>query len=437
LSKTPNGSLWKWLTPGIGVKRWIGLLMVGTTLIGLGIAFLLVDLYRTRPLPLLFYALTLRGLPSLARAAIAGGLGIVAIVMAVVRINRSVLAPYMQPGRPVVEAVMAHRRRSRGPKVVAIGGGTGLPTLLRGLKAHTTNLTAVITVADDGGSSGRLRRDMGVLPPGDFRNNIAALASDEALMTQLFQYRFGQGGLEGHSFGNLFITALSGITGSFEQALVESSQVLAVQGQVLPSTLEDVTLMAEMRVDENGGVSRVAGESAIPETSGTITRVYLQPDRVRAYPEAVRALLSAELIVLGPGSLFTSILPNLLVPGIAEALRASPAHKVYVCNIATQHGETEGFSAEDHVRAIEQHVGPGLFDTVLVNDHFPKLSPDSNFEYVHAGNSSSPSLPNNDLTYRAANLVMDGTERPWRHDSNKLAAELIFLLDEVSAAAAL
>ena len=415
------------------MKRWLGLLMAGATLLGLGIAFLLVDFYRTRPLPPLFYMLTLRGLPSLARAAVAGGLGMLAILVAMIRINRSVLAPFAQPGQPVVEAVVAHRRRSRGPKVVAIGGGTGLPTLLRGLKAHTTNLTAIVTVADDGGSSGRLRRDLGVLPPGDFRNNIAALANDEAMMTQLFQYRFGQGGLEGHSFGNLFITAMSGITGSFEQALVESSRVLAVQGQVMPSTLEDVTLMGEMHVDGEDGVSRVAGESAIPEMTGTIQRVYLQPDRVRAYPEAVRALLSADLIVLGPGSLFTSILPNLLVPGIAEAVRASPAHKVYVCNIATQQGETDDFSVQDHIRAIERHVGPGLFETVLVNNQFPRLPADADFKYVRTDSSSRTSASSHDVDFYTAALV--DTNRPWRHDTNKLAAALMTLLDEIRASA--
>ena len=432
LSRASNKSLLKWLTPGIGVKRWIGLFIAGVTLLGLGIAFLLVDLYRGQPLPPFFYVLTLRGLPGLVRGGIVGGVGIAAIVVAVVQLNRSLLAPFAQPGQTVVEAVVTHRRRSRGPKIVAVGGGTGLPTLLRGLKAYTANLTAVITVADDGGSSGRLRRDLGVLPPGDFRNNIAALANDEALMTQLFQYRFGQGGLEGHSFGNLFITALGGITGSFEQALVESSRVLAVQGQVLPSTLEQVTLMAEMREEESGTLSRVAGESVIPETAGTIGRVYLQPDRARAYPDAVRALLAADLIVLGPGSLFTSILPNLLVPGIVEAVRASAARKVYVCNIASQRGETEGFNAQDHVRAIEQHVGPGLFQTVLVNNRFPTLPDDADFEFVSIDGEGAPGMNGNLSIYRT-DLI--DNKRLWRHDTNKLAAALMTVLDETHASA--
>lgn len=411
----------KWLIPGLRVKRWLGLLMAGTALVGLGIGFLLVDIYRHQPLPDFFYTLTLRGLPSLLRAAIAALLGLAAMAVATVQINRSLLAPYVAAGQPVVEAMVSHRRRSRGPNVVAIGGGTGLPALLRGLKAHTSNITAIITVADDGGSSGRLRRDMGVLPPGDFRNNIAALASDEGLMAQLFQYRFGQGGLEGHSFGNLFITAMSGITGSFEQALVESSRVLAVQGSVLPSTLENVTLVAEIRDVDDGNVSRVTGESLIPESKGTIARVLLQPDSPRAYPDSVRALLAADIIVLGPGSLFTSILPNLLVPGIAEAIRSSAAHKVYVCNIASQRGETEGFSVEDHARVLQQHVGPGLFQSVLVNTTFPRLDDNANFEYI----VSTSEGDEQGFVMHAANLVDD--DRPWRHSPQKLAAALLDL----------
>ena len=421
-----NPSILKWLTPGIGVKRWLLLMIAGATLLGLGMALMLVTLYRTQPMPRFINALTLRSLPSLFRAGVAAGLGVAAMLLAVIRINRSLLAPYARSDQPLVEAMVGHRRRSRGPRVVAIGGGTGLPTLLRGLKDHSTNLTAVVTVADDGGSSGKLRRDLGVLPPGDFRNNIAALASDEALMTKLFQYRFGKGGLEGHSFGNLFITAMSGITGSFEQALVESSRVLAVQGNVLPSTLDNVTLLAEMRQQGNNGLSHAVGESAIPTSAGTIERVFLQPEPVRAYPEAVRALLSADLIVLGPGSLFTSILPNLLVPGIAAAIRASKACKVYVCNIATQSGETDYFSVEHHVRAIQQHVGPQLFDRVLINNHFPPLPTDANFEYVR------PTPDHNPAHYYPLDLI--DNQQPWRHAPDKLAAGLMALLDEFRTA---
>jgi uncharacterized cofD-like protein len=301
--------------------------------------------------------------------------------------------------------------------VVAIGGGTGLSTLLRGLKAYTPHITAIVTVADDGGSSGRLRRDLGVLPPGDFRNCIAALADDEALITQLFQYRFGLGdGLDGHSFGNLFITALAAVTGSFECAILEAGRVLAVQGRILPSTLQDVTLVADLH--EPPGLTRVHGESAIPKAGQPIERVFLRPERVRAYPEAVRAILDAELIVAGPGSLFTSVLPNLLVQDIRRALAASSAVKVYVCNVATQPGETDRFDVGDHVSALERHVGQGLFPVVLANDN-----PLPSEEQAHLEPVLLQYPPDSQYTVIAADLV--DAAAPWRHDARNLAEELL------------
>ena len=229
---------------------------------------------------------------------------------------------------------------------MVIGGGTGLSTLLRGLKEHTNNLTAIVTVADDGGSSGELRRSLGMLPPGDIRNCLTALSDDETLMGQLFQYRFASGnGLSGHPLGNLFITALAEITGSFEEAVAESGRVLAVHGQVLPATLHDVRLVADVQLPDNGKEVRVQGESQIPRTTGHIRRVWLEPAHLRAYPPTVQAILRADLILVGPGSLYTSMLPNLLVPDLGEALRVSRALKFYVCNVATQPGETDGFTA--------------------------------------------------------------------------------------------
>lgn len=306
--------------------------------------------------------------------------------------------------------------------MVAIGGGTGLSTLLRGLKAHTPHLTAIVTVADDGGSSGRLRRDLGLLPPGDFRNCIAALADDEALITRLFQYRFGQGeGLDGHSFGNLFITALASITGSFERAILEASRVLAVQGRILPSTLENVTLIADLRVESDATpppLTRVWGESAIPKAGQPIERVFLRPDRPRAYPEAVRALLDADLIVAGPGSLFTSILPNLLVEEIRQAAEASPAPKIYVCNVATQPGETDGFDVGQHMMALQRHVGRDLFPYVLANDNPTPSQEQPQLEPVILHHP-----PDDSYEVLAADLVDRTT--PWRHDPTKLAHELL------------
>ena len=318
--------------------------------------------------------------------------------------------------------MVEHKRGQRGRRSLPSAAARACPLTLRGLKSYSTNLTAIVTVADDGGSSGRLRRDLGVIPPGDFRNNIAALARDEGLMTQFFQYRFGEGGLEGHSFGNLFITALSAVTGSFEQALVESSRVLAIRGRVLPSTLADVTLTADLRETDTDSARRVAGESAIPERVGAIERIFLQPDDVPAYPESIQAILSADLIVIGPGSLFTSILPNLLVRGIAAALRSSTALKVYVCNVATQRGETEGFSVQEHIKAIEHHAGSGLFDVVLANDRMPALPPDSNFTYVEkvAENGTGKHV------IRTAPLIDE--KRPWRHDSAQLGKAIMELL---------
>lgn len=421
-------SLLKWLTPGIGVKRWWVVLFLGVTLLGLGFAMLLLQFFRTFPIPALETALTLGGSPLWVRAALLVTIGVALVTLGVVGINRAILMPLNVESGELISALLERRQQGRGPKIVAIGGGTGLPTLLRGLKAYTANLTAVITVADDGGSSGRLRRDLGVLPPGDFRNNIAALASDEDLMVQLFRYRFGEGGLEGHSFGNLFITALSGVTGSFEQALIESSGVLAIRGRVLPSTLADVTLMADVRETQSGQTVRVAGESVIGSAGGSIDRVFLQPEGAAAHPDAVRAILAADLIVVGPGSLFTSILPNLLVRGIGQAIRSSRALKVYVCNVATQRGETEGFTVADHVKAIERHVGPGLFDVVLANGEIRDLPSDANFAYVKPGVENGAS----GLGAQLLTAPLVDEERPWRHDSERLAQELMKLVGETA-----
>jgi uncharacterized cofD-like protein len=305
------------------------------------------------------------------------------------------------------------------PKVVAIGGGTGLSTLLRGLKAHSPYITAIVTVADDGGSSGRLRRELGVLPPGDFRNCIAALADDEALITKLFQYRFGQGsGLNGHSFGNLFITALAAVTGSFERALVEAGRVLAVRGRILPSTLENVTLVADLQGGETPALTRVRGESAIPKVGQPIERVFLRPEGARAYPAAVRAILDADLIVAGPGSLFTSVLPNLLVNDIRQAVAASPAQRLYVCNVATQPGETDGFDVGRHVAALEQHVGPGLFPYVLANGRLVAGPPQPRADAVALNYPAGAS-------YRVIEADMADPSSPWRHHAGKLAAQVI------------
>ncbi len=418
----------KWLTPGMGVKRWLLLLGCGIALLSLGFSFLLRELY---PLPNIFYYLTFQFIPRGLRAGLFGLAGVAAVMIALIGLNRALLEPFVETNpETVVNAVYRYRQRERGPRIVTIGGGHGLSVLLRGLKRYTSNITAIVTVADDGGSSGRLRRELGVLPPGDFRNCIAALADDEALTTQLFQYRFSNGsGLNGHSFGNLFITAMTEVTGSFERAIMESGQVLAVQGRVLPNTLCDVTLMADLRAEPigRGGVTppvRVAGESSITEAGRAIERVYLEPDDAPAYPDAVRALLEADLIVAGPGSLYTSVLPNLLVPDVARAVTASRALKVYVCDVATQRGETNGYSTGDHVTVLEAHIGTGLFPVVLVNDN---LGVDFD---TPPGDELVPVDFPPDAGYRVVTADLVDLARPWRHDSDKLAQALVRMVEE-------
>ncbi|MGQ0600457.1 MAG: gluconeogenesis factor YvcK family protein [Anaerolineales bacterium] len=399
----------RWLVPGMGVKRWMLLMLLGTTLMGLAAAYGLA-----RYLP---NTLALDVVGSLALGA--GGLAL--MLVAIAQINRTVVEPFLRPGQSIAEIVGDHRRRGRGPRIVALGGGTGLSTLLRGLKAYTYNLTAIVTVADDGGSSGRLRETLGVLPPGDFRNCIAALADDEALTTQLFQYRFGGAAdVGGHAFGNLFITAMAEVAGSFESGLLESSKVLNIRGRVVPSTLRDVTLVGEL-AGEGSGLNVVQGESAITKAAGAIQRVSLRPDDAPAYPGAISALLDADMIVLGPGSLYTSLIPNLLVRDLAAAVQASGALKVYVCNTATQPGETENYSVLDHVHAIERHTEVGLFQIVLANmAQRGALLP--NLHWVEAALSA-----NGARRIVGADLIDD--EHPWRHDSRKLAAALMNLLN--------
>ena len=266
----------------------------------------------------------------------------------------------------LVDALLAKSKLNRGPNILAIGGGTGLSSLLKGLKRYSSNITAIVTVADDGGSSGILRRELGVQPPGDIRNCITALSSEEQLMTRLFQYRFSSGtGLEGHSFGNLFLSALTSITGNFENAITASSRILAVQGKVLPATNVDVRLWAEL---ENG--EKIYGESAIGQSSSPIVRVGCIPERPPALSSAIEAINNAEIIILGPGSLYTSLLPNLLVPEIVEAIQRSNAPKLYICNLMTQPGETDGLDVEGHIRAIESQLASlgitkRIFKTIL------------------------------------------------------------------------
>ncbi len=293
-----------------------------------------------------------------------------------------------------------------------------------GLKVLTHNITAVVTVADDGGSSGRLRREMGILPPGDIRNCLAALSDDEALLGQLFQYRFPNdiNGLNGHSFGNLFISALTEITGSFEDAVAELGRVLAVKGRVLPATLHNVRLVADVRLPHLLNEVRIEGESQIPKSNGKVRRVWLEPSNPPAFPQAIQAILAADIIVVGPGSLYTSILPNLLVPDLHEAIRASRALKIFICNVATQPGETDHFTCGDHVRAIEEHVGGGVFDIIVSNNRSEGRLPQG-VDWVLA----EEDLDEDHAVYRAD---LSDALHPWRHDSQKLAQVIMDLFQD-------
>jgi uncharacterized cofD-like protein len=303
--------------------------------------------------------------------------GALLLFFAVSKMTLSVLGAYLPSDRESIPDVLYRKRHlDRGPRVVVVGGGTGLSNLLKGLKNFTNNITAIVTVGDDGGSSGRLRQELGVLPPGDIRNCITALADEEKMVTELFRYRFDAGeGLEGHSFGNLFLTAICAITDNdMLEATRVASRVLNSCGQVLPSTLSNVALVAEM---EDGRT--VCGESQITHAGGRIRNLKCEPSNPQATPEALSAIAHAELIILGPGSLFTSIIPNLLISGVPEAIRRSNAKKIYVCNVMTQEGETIDFTVSDHVQNVLAYSGIAdsragkLVHAVMVNDQIPNL----------------------------------------------------------------
>ncbi len=353
----------KWLYPGMRVKRWLALLILGVFGIAVGLAVLLNLPWMSSVEQQL---LTWFGGPHYYVYGSAFMLvGVLCIALGIrFGLNSVVCAIRPQISSDLASEVFKQRNLEKGPQIVVIGGGTGLSTMLRGLKHYTGNITAIVTVADNGGSSGRIRDELGILPPGDIRNTLIAMADTEPLMEKLFQYRFSWGeGLKGHSFGNLFLAAMADITGDFEKSIQEFSKVLAVRGKVIPSTLESV----QLRACYTDG-TEVTGEAAVPQVGRTIDRVYLEPVSAQAVPDALAAIAAADLIVLGPGSLFTSVIPNLLVEQIAAALEEAEAPRVYVCNVMTQPGETDGFTAGDHVRALLKHVeNRQIIDMVLVN----------------------------------------------------------------------
>lgn len=353
-------TLFRWLTPGMGIKRWLFLSVMGLLTVNGGVIALTYYFVReirgrstTWELPTIGIFCVLMGM-------VLTALGARRLLREVVRV--------LHPAPPRLLDAFYRQRSKRGPKLVAIGGGTGLATLLRGLKEYSDNITAIVAMADNGGSSGRLREELGVLPPGDIRHCLTALSGEEELMTKLFDYRFKAGTtLLGHSFGNLFLTAMADITGDLEQAIRASSRVLAVRGQVLPATLVPLELVALL---EDGTIVR--GESQITESKGRIAAVRCEPEEPAALPEAVRAIQEADAIIIGPGSLYTSIAPNLLIPELTDALLSSRAPRLYICNVMTQPGETDDFKVSDHVKALQQLAGPDIVQFVLVNEDLPQ-----------------------------------------------------------------
>jgi uncharacterized cofD-like protein len=425
----------RWLEPGLGVKRWVALMAAGIFLVSTGVALIVnVKLLGALEFAVIravdvAYAVTGHVISPMVGGIALVILGIGVIVYGMRETIRSIVDVFLPRGDPrLVEMIVQQRQLQRGPKIVVLGGGTGLSTLLRGLKKISTNLTAVVTVFDDGGSSGRLRREQGILPPGDIRNCLVALAEAEPLLTRLFEHRFKGGDLDGHSFGNLFIASMSQVAGDLETAVKECSKVLAIRGRVLPTTLHDVTLCAEFT---DGTV--VEGESAITGAGRTIRRVYLKPSRVPALQDVLEAIGEADLVVLGPGSLYTSVVPNLLVEGVVSAIRQARGLRVYVCNVMTQHGETRGFRASDHVRVLLEQGGAGLFEYVLVNTRRPRNQA-LLARYKQQG--AEPVDPDADavraLGMRTVAEDLISEEELVRHDPRKIATALLQLLAAVS-----
>lgn len=418
----------KWLYPNLKVKRWFLLAVLGIFLFATGFS-VMNDGVALGYAELQFREIIYRMTGSAPHTAVPAGviislLGILAIIIGFKRMLYSIISAVLpdNEGR-IVDVIYARHHLRKGPKIVVVGGGTGLSALLRGLKQYSCNLTAIVTVADDGGSSGKLRLEMGIQPPGDVRNCLVALADTEEIMNTLFSYRFESGALEGHSLGNLLLAGLIDTFGDFQKGIEKISKVFAIRGKVFPSTLEQVVLIADL---EDG--SRVKGETVVRDTAGKIHRVYLEPSDCHPLPGALQALEEADLIVLGPGSLYTSVLPNLLVEGLRDKIRTVKAPCVYVCNVMTEKGETDDYRVSDHLKAILDHCGPNFVDAVLANKG--EVAATSLERYVKE--EAVPVIPDPKeverlgAQYFEAPLVKEGDVV--RHDSDRLAKELIRLL---------
>jgi uncharacterized cofD-like protein len=406
----PN-NLIKWLYPGIKIKRWLFTALVGIGIVAGGAVFAARE----------YTLVSIFGIVIIV-------CGIILIVLGMGKMIVSLITLFLpERERDLVNILYQRRYLERGPKIVAIGGGHGLSNLLLGLKEYTSNLTAIVTVADSGGSSGRLREEFNIVAPGDIRNCLVALADAPALMGELFQFRFSEDSqLQGHNFGNLFLTAMFKLTGGdFEKAVEESSKVLAIRGKVIPSTVSNVHLVAEYM---DGSLTE--GEARIPQSKGRIKRVFLKPEDSRPTQEALNAIANADIIVLGPGSLYTSVIPNLIINGVAEAVAKTPAFKIYVCNIMTQLGETEEYSASDHLKAIIEHTNKNIIDACIIND---AIAPEDALGRYKT-EQSFPVKADGDkikaMGYRvvATDLLSGGDYV--RHDSAKLTQSLIQLIEK-------
>lgn len=420
----------KWLYPGMRVKRWIFLAICGAVILGAGlVAVTDTGLLTGAERVVSFWDIHMNWLaPTTLTGLVFMVIGLTAVILGFRNTIKSITETLI-PERThnLVDIIYEKQHLKKGPRIAVIGGGTGLSTLLRGLKHYTSNITAIVTVADDGGSSGLLRGELGILPPGDIRNCMVALADTESLMEELFQHRFNNcNGLSGHSLGNLFIAGMTQIAGDFQTAIKEMGRVLAIRGQVLPVTLKHVTLCAEM---DDGTI--VEGESNIPRTPQKIKRVFLRPGDCEPVPEALKAIAEADVIILGPGSLYTSVIPNLLVRGVADAVAKSPAVTVYACNIMTQPGETDGYTASEHIRAIHQHAGSGLIDYAIVNtEDIPRK-----LLRKYRSDGAVPVRPDLKEIQRmnvipvCKNLVFESDLV--RHDPRKLAEAIIELIGQI------
>ncbi len=372
-------SLWKWLYPGMKVKRFLFVVLFGILLMAIGLIFL-IDLTR-----FLWIKDTIRRLFEYYQIAphFSGFLLIISgsslVILGISNMNRSILKKII-PNQinQISDIIYLQNKLEKGPRIVAIGGGTGLNTILKGLKKYTSNITAVVTVFDSGGNSGRLREEMGVLPPGDIRNCLVALSTKEPLMTKLFQYRFKLGSLRDHSFGNLFITAMSEVSGDFTKAIEKSSEILAIRGKVLPSSKDNITLCASLKSNEI-----IVGEDNISKGYGKIEKVFLQPDKALPLPETIQSIKEADIIILGPGSLYTSVICNLLVKDIPEAICESSAKKIYICNVMTQPGETDNYTVSMHLDEIVKYLKKDCLDYVLVNNK--KIAKNTLIKYQNEG----------------------------------------------------